>query len=299
MKRRSALLFAGERPTPQVVDFMKDIGVPGENLTEINAALQARFFQKNPDGSQKERWELEKVQVNCPIECIKEHLASCGFINETQPNSKAYDYAAWPGALVTRAVVRLNNLVNAWQKGVRWKQTIALGGKRPLQSDEENYEKCCEAFGITDNNLREAARCWWNNINPQTELDMMKWLFATRELPDNFAEIVFVDTPMKPVFDKDDNPVIDPKTGKPREDRPTTEDTIRCWLETSEPKPGSVLLSSGAPYGMAQDEALCSLLEPHGFTVETFGHAAPDLPIENLIREVAGCVNRICRSRGL
>ena len=80
--------------------------------------------------------------------------------------------------------------------------------------------------------------------------------------------------------------------------RPTTEDTVLEWLK-SNPKPGPVLLSSGAPYGMAMDEAFWMLLEPHGFTVETFGHAAPDLPIENLMREVAGTVNRIRRARNL
>lgn len=298
MRRRSALLFSGDKPTSQFADFMREIGIPGENLVEINAALQARFFQKNPDGSQKERWELEKVQVNCPIEHIKEHLASCGFINETKPSDKVYGYAVWPGGLVTRASVRLDNLLSVWRDGVRWEQTIVLGGKRELQKDREDYMNCCKAIHMDP---KVMFACRWRHLNPQTEIDMMRWLWDCVEIPPELKErpTVFVDAPMKPVFDKDGNPVIDPKTNKQREDRPTTEDTVQYWLETSKPKPSSVLLSSGAPYGMAQEKALQMLLEPYGFTVETFGHAAPDLPIENFMREVAGCVNRICRARSL
>lgn len=296
MRRRSALLFSGDKPTPQFADFMGDIGVPGKNLAEINAALQARFFQKNLDGSQKERWELEKVQINCPIERIKEHLAACGFMDKTIPAYKNYNYAVWPGGLVVRAAARLGNLADAWNSGVRWEQIIVLGGKRELQKDKENCVDCCKAIRV---DLEVMVCSLWQYLNPQTELDMMRWLWHCVKIPPELKErlTIFVDAPIKPVFDKDGNPVIDPKTGKQREDRPTTEDTVRCWLETSKPKPGSVLLSSGAPYGMAQDEALWTLLEPHGFTVETFGHAAPDLPIENFMREVAGCVNRIYRAR--
>ena len=58
-----------------------------------------------------------------------------------------------------------------------------------------------------------------------------------------------------------------------------------------------MLVSSGAPYGMAQDEAFWMILAPHKHTVETFGHAAPEFPVETLMREVAGCVHRIRRAR--
>lgn len=288
--RRSALLFdAGNQPTPHFADFLRDIGIPGTNLIEIDTALQARFFQKNPDGSPKERWELDKVQVNCPLQQLRAYLAACGFMMETQPSTRVYDYAAWPGALVTRAVVRLNDLVSAWQKGVRWKQTIVFGGKRPLQADKESYEKCCEAMQIHPSHTYPKQS--WDAQPPQNELEMMRWVCQNTMQPFSQEKItvppVFVDAPMKPPVKEGGPPV-----------RPTTEDTVQEWLR-SNPKPGSVLLSSGAPYGMAMDEAFWMLLEPHGFTVETFGHAAPDLPIENLMREVAGTVNRVRRARNL
>ena len=288
--RRSSLLFGSDNhPTEVFAAFLLDVQVPGDDLPSIDAALQARFFQRNPDGSSKERWELDKVQVNCPHERIKQHLAVCGFLNETKPSVKECPYAAWPGALVTRAAARLFDLIQAWTDGVQWEQTIVFGGKRPLQSDKESYEECCKALNVDHRN--EDVQLSWRHINPgtgtpQTELSMMCWVWHNIPKPRNCMEDgIFVDAPMKPPVKEGGPPV-----------RPTTEDTVQEWLR-SNPKPGLVLLSSGAPYGMAMDEAFWMLLEPHGFTVETFGHAAPDLPIENFMREVAGTVNRILRAR--
>lgn len=284
--RRSLLLFGSDnRPTEVFAPFLRDVHVPGDDLTSIDVALQKRFFQKGPDGQPLERWELKEVEVLCPPERIRQHLAACGFLNETKPAAMSYTYAAWPGGLVFRAAVRLNDLVNAWNNGVRWEQTIVFGGKRPLQPDKENYEQCCKVLGVDVQD--EAARNSWERINPQTELDMMRWVWENLPAIVNtgMAEAVFVDAPMKPPTKEGGQPV-----------RPSTEDTVQEWLR-SNPKPGSVLLSSGAPYGMAQDEALWMLLEPHGFTIETFGHAAPTLPIENFMREVAGCVNRVRKAR--
>ncbi len=296
--RGSYYLFGVDHnfPTDRFANFMSDVGIPGVDLADIDNALQTRFFQKNPDGTPKERWELDKVQVSCPPEKIREHLAYCGFINETRPISKAYTYAAWPGALVTRAAVRLDDLVSAWNNGVRWEKTIVFGGKRPLQTDKEDYNQCCSAFGVKeeerDSLLSHFREAWETFLNPPTELTMMEWGWFVSTIEGssdwrNGANATFMDAPMKPPVKEGGQPI-----------RPNTEDTIVEWLKGN-PKPGSMLLSSGAPYGMAMDEAFQMLLEPHGFTVETFGHSAPDLPIENLMREVAGTVNHIRRARKL
>lgn len=170
--------------------------------------------------------------------------------------------------------------------GATWSQTVVFGGKRPLQPDKESFEQCYRIPGILG--AEEPVRKMWQEMNPQTELDMMRWVWRNIYMPHKMAldiPVLFVDAPMKPPVKEGGPPV-----------RPNTEDTIVEWLKIN-PKPGSVLLSCGAPYGMAIDEAFWMLLEPHGFTVETFGHAAPDLPIENLMREVAGAVNRIRRAR--
>ncbi len=285
--RRSFLLFDSENiPTQSFAQFMREVQVPGKNLLEIDDALQARFFQKNPDGSPKERWELSEIP-SLDKKALMRHLTNCGFVNLTLPNSKTYDYAAWPGALITRASIRLGELFVAWNHGIRWKKLVVFGSKRPLNPEKESFYACCNAICLPLVML-QIARKNWREINPQTELDMMRWIWSITKIAvflENL-DVVFVDAPMKPPFEEGE-PLV----------RPTTEDTILEWLKSS-PNPGSVLLSSGAPYGMAQDEAFWMLLEPYGFTVETFGHAALDLPIENFMREVAGCVNRIRRARG-
>jgi hypothetical protein len=286
------LLFGTDnRPTQAFAAFLRDAQVPGDDLPGIDAALQARFFQKGPDGQPLERWELTEVTIQSPWWCLFLHLTICGFTKATDPQSRSYPRAGWPGALMTRAIVRLADLVHAWERGVRYGELVVFGGKRPLIPENEtpaaarNQEElpifisqaaCEEGFAFLQRN------------GVRTELDMMRWLWANAHLPRDLRElpVTFVDAPMKPPA-KPGGQLI----------RPTTEDTIAEWLK-SNPSPGCLLLSSGAPYGMAQDEAFWMLLEHDGHTVETFGHAAPDaFPLESYMREVAGCVHRIRRAR--
>jgi len=279
--RRSELLFTYHVPAHRFQKFLNDVGIPGDNLAEINAALQQRFFQKKPGTNEPlERWELGAVKVSCPPARFLRHLKLCGFADATIPQNWDYTYAAWPGALLVRAVARLIDLADAWESGVRWKETIVLGGKRPLQQDKETTQAAIALMGryyypATSRPLGE------------TELDMMRWLWANCMLPPGLQDtrVVFVDAPMKPPATPGGQPV-----------RPNTEDTVQEWLK-SKPVSTNILLSSGAPYGMAQGEALWRLLVVHGIGVETFGHAAPDLPPEVFMREVAGTVYQITQSR--
>lgn len=276
--RRSILLFNNTVPTEQFQDFLNMVGIPGANIWEIDTALQDRFFQKNGDGTPKERWELSSVSVPCTETEVRNALVPLGFIARSVPQKHFYRYSAWPGALLPRAATRLSDLARAWHEyGTKFEQLVVFGGKRPILPDKENPAIA-----------RQLPFMWQDRFESfdsvVTELDLMKWLWCNMELPEGLRAVptTFVDAPMKEVH------------GKPV--RPNTEDTINCWLATK-PVEGSILVSSGAPYGMAQDEAFASLCEPHGFTVETFGHECPDLPLENIMREVAGTVNRIAKSK--
>ena len=283
--RRSFLLFdSSNRPTEAFANFMRDVEIPGDALTAIDEALQRRFFQKGPDQQPLERWELKEVEISCPSVRFQRHLQLCGFGKETIPTKWEYDRAAWPGALLVRAISRLNDLCNAWASGVRWTETIVFGGKRPIQAEREAPDDAIFPLcGFAPRGMGS-----FKDFGVETELDMMRWLWKQASMPAELQETaVFVDAPMKPASTSGGDPI-----------RPSTEDTIREWLK-SDPLPGTLLLSSGAPYGMAQDEALWMLLEPQGHTVETFGHGVPDLSMEVFMREVAGAVNRIRRARGL
>jgi hypothetical protein len=277
--RRSGLLFYNTVPTVDFADFLRLVGIPGKNLYEIDEALQVRFFQKNGDGNPKERWELDSVSVPCTEADVRNFLRPLGFIEYSLPSRDQYKYGAWPGALLPRAATRLHDLATTWHDhNTGLEQLVVFGGKRPIVPDKENPSIA-----------RQLTFVWKDRFESfdsvATELDLMKWLWCNMELPEGLRALptTFVDAPMKTVDGK--------------EVRPNTEDTINCWLETK-PVEGSILVSSGAPYGMAQDEAFASLCEPHGFTVETFGHECPaNLSIELLMREVAGTVNRIAKSK--
>lgn len=294
--RRSALLFGVDnRPTWAFAAFLRDVQVPGRDLIAIDYALQDRFFQKDKiTGQPLERWELSEVNVSCPPNQFRRHLAACGFLLSTEPEKKEYLRAAWPGALVVRAGARLADLFGAWKSGVRWNEIVVFGGKRELQGPKENLMTYCFAVHPNAANVYgDGLKKLWRSNEPKTELQMIRFLWEAACLcyADSTGEemwklpIIFVDAPMKP-----------PATPGGKEQRPTTEDTIAEWLRM-QPTPGSMLVSSGAPYGMAQDEAFQVLLTPHGHTVEMFGHSAPELPVENFMREVAGCVNRIRKAR--
>jgi hypothetical protein len=290
---RSNLLFQSDNtPTAAFALFLGDVGIPGDNLRSIDDALQARFFQTR-EGRPLERWELSEVQVGCPETKLRRHLRLLGFIDETIPRGWKFRRAAWPGALGPRAWVRLEDLIGAWMSGVEWEETVVHGGKRVADPAKEGLRPMLAAMGVKpaeeiEPRLLEA----WCDGEPRTEFDVMRRIWkladALGKIPEEMRKLptVWVDAPMKP----------NPDPTKP-DIRPNSEDVIKHWLATEQPEPGTMLVSSGAPYGMAQDVAYRMLLEPLRHEIWTFGHAAPNLPIANLMREVAGTVNRIRRAR--
>lgn len=283
----SVLFHENGRPTAWFADFLRDVGISGETLPGIDSELQRKFFQKGPDGQPLERWELKEMAIPCPQVKFWRHLTLCGFTAQRIPEKWDYLHAVWPGALLSRMCVRLQDLVAAWESGVRWQETVILGGKRPLM-DSETAESLLPF--VSDGFLAEHDLMSFAHKNIGTEIDAMIWLWEKCVMPGELRDMPFrlTMTPMKPAASPGGKPI-----------RPNTEDTIHEWLQ-ADPQPGSVLISSGMPWGVAQRIAFQTILEPLGFTVETFGHAAPaHITNEAFMREVAGAVNRIRRARGL
>lgn len=284
--RRSANLFQNGRPTERFARFLKDIKIGGGTLPEINAALQAAFVPKKDDGQAVERWNLPKLLETFPEHAIREHLGALGFLYKTTPQKTHYRRAGWPGAKVIRAGARLLDLVEAFKAGVRWDELIVFTGDRPLDTDE-TFLKARES--VNDTSPWGGTDDWdWEHTNT-TEGSMMASLWLMCNMPSEMRAIPirYVNAPMKP----------NPKGGDPI--RPNSEDPVHLWLKQHEPDPGSMLFSSGAPYGAAQDEAMWMILGPLGHEIETFGHAVPpQLGLEVLLREVAGTVYRINRAFG-
>lgn len=290
--RRSELLFQTDKkkPTTKFRRLLDLLGIPADNIVEINDIMQVRYIKRADDGRVKERWEeVDDMLFTQMPDPTKAALADCGFVNSTLPKSPKKVYDFWPGALALRAAARLKDNIALWQAGFRWDQNVVFGGKRALQPDKESYEQCLGHLGVDGS---EALRDQWDSAPPQTELEMMSFLWdaagIAKLIPEEMLLLptTFVDAPMK----------APAKPGGPQE-RPNTEDTVMTWLEVHQPAPGSAFLSSGAPYGMAQDEAFQMLLAKHGFDIETFGHGVPaDLKAWVMMGEVARTVFRISRS---
>lgn len=288
----SSILFRmDDTATTQFARFLKDVDVPGNTLAEIDDALQARFFQKNPDG---ERWELTKVLAKCPDLKFRRYLQLLGFISAKIPREWFYNRAAWPGDLLSRAALRLIDLADAWKSGVRWNETVMFGGKRLINKERENPTEAMKALGLNEEAL-PYLDLTWQQQNPTTELGVMKWLWLVsevhRKIPEYMCKrtVTFVDAPMKPPI----------KNGGP-EACPDIEDTILHWLEKDMPHSGSMLVSCGAPYNMAIGEAFEMHLHPRAHIVDVFGRGAfSATAAEQFMREIAEAVHRIRRHRGV
>lgn len=288
--RRSNLLFdLHSCPTPAFAELLRVANVPGTNLAEINHALQARFFQKGPDQQPLVRWKFEDVGVECSI---LPHLAKCGFLEKTEPSLRQYLYAGLPGALVVAAARRICDLIDVWNSGVRWKRTIVFGSTRPLVPERETpaalHKAFPKQFRVSDTAFHQGFG-FFVSAGYDTEAKMLEWLWYCANMPHELmVTATFMEAPSKP-----------PLTGGGPPRHANTEDTVEAWVQTR-PEPGLLLLSSGAPYGMAQDETVARVLAPYGIGVETFGHEAPmNLGIPVLMREVAGAVHSILKTRNV
>lgn len=284
-----ALLFDAENnATRSLLALLHGFGIDdaGCTLASIDDRLQALFF---PKGERTERWEISDTEV--PTQEQRKLLAACGFIDETWPCQQYFRYGAWPGALVSRAAVRLLDAARFWTHGVRPWGIVVHTGDRPLQRDRENVDAACLALGVPRDNT--AQEIWDSHLANfgHTEYAMMRvlWDILHPHMPEGMEDLVptWVRAPMKP--DKEGNLTV----------RPSSEDPVKIWRDLK-PHPGPILLYSGAPYGMGQAVAYRMLLEEQGFTVDTAGHAAPDLKARVFMGpEVAGTINRIRRWRGV
>ena len=201
-------------------------------------------------------------------------LGKLGMLDEIPPINDLYDHVLIPGALVTRVRTRLKYLIDLWQKGLRFKEINFLRGERPLaESGRETPE------ALLDNNNQELPfREGWQPPQelPTTELEMMKLVWDQADLPQGLrhSQVKWINAPMKP----------NPSGGRPL--RPTTEDTIKKWLETN-PSSGTCLDISNNPHIGYQHSVLKTHL-PDELKLETVGSSASlELPLAFYLGEMS------------
>jgi len=294
MRRSNWLFHSNDSPTKGFSALLEAIKVPGDTLADIDAALQARFFPKTAAGTNVERWQLPPVDVGgCSLEDFQRHLATIEYWNATKPTMQRYIYGAVPGAAAVRVVGRMDDLITAWDQGVRWEETLLFGGERPLDEKIDGLVKFQEAFAVFGG-FDPADFSRLGDEFPKTEWGMMRlcWdvLHRMGRVPRDLFEIrtVFVNAPMKPG-----------KTPDAPLQRPQTEDPLIEWLANDDPEPGSMLVSCGTPYATSMSIAFESVLGRVGFSeIDFFGHGTPEtLGPEVIMREIAGAVHRYAELR--
>ena len=189
----------------------------------------------------KERWEVQGLHEDKRAE-IEPLLLKMGFIETVHASQMQYDYGVILGSYAPNVRTRLQFLMDEWNRGVRFRQLVFLGGERFVDETQDQLKSFLPN-------------------KPKTETDVMKLIFAEAKLPKEMQklEVVFVDAPAKKK----------PDGGM---ERPNTGDTIHTWLANA-PKPGHVLAVSTQPFVQYQDAVLKTLL-PRSFQVETVGAKA-------------------------
>ncbi len=238
----------------QTVEELCILTNEGKPSTSLSTLLQKfGLAQDTPqiivDGTQKEwlrtagkeRWESEDPHANLKSELMP-LFKEAGVVDEVKPNEKEYDYILVMGALRARAQMRIDYAAKLWNEGYRFKEIVLLGSERKLDATQEP----ASAFG--------------EGPTPQTEYEMMRWVYDHTNLPAEMKKVKtsIINTPN----------TID-ANGQVK--RATTADTIKQWLKDN-PKPGSCLIVSNQPHIGYQAAVVKSYL-PESFKIIPVGDA--------------------------
>lgn len=239
------------KPTDALLQLLELTGIEHDgslaSIVQVTQKSQAEWLRKQGT----KRWDIAETNPENKDQFFV-LFHQLFMINEIKPSLQKYDYVLWTGATFKPAKSRLRYLIEIWESGVRFDTVVLLSGARPLLESEKSYM-------ISAYNLDEAT-C------PQTEFEMMKFVYDTIVMPEDMRQvpIVMIDVPMQIT-----------KTGILA--YPTTGDTVNLWM-ASNPTPGTCLVISNQPYVGYQDSVSRSLL-PKDFIVETVGKESQDTKI--------------------
>jgi len=227
----SLALFASDAP-PALQSLLNRFGIEATQSKESIVRETQRLWLRK---SGQERWDLPTFESS-DREGLLIDLRSLGYIDETPPLKKSYDYCLFLGAAIPSMEKRLEYLGDLWNRGVRFNQLVFLASDRPLSQKGDQTLP---------------------NENYKNEMEALVFLFKNSSLPCELKNL-----PLKTVVATRDI------------GRANTADTVRAWLEIN-PTPGSALAISTQPHVKYQEAVLLSIL-PNTFSVETVGPGAPN-----------------------
>ena len=233
------------KPREELIQLLTLAGMDEtkQDMDEINVWAQKNFLRKG------ERWEAKDHKFEILGPRMKPLLERLGFFQAVNPKWNDYLGALVLGATLSTTKARINNLLEKWNQGVRFKDLYFLTGERDIDPLIEHFDE----IQTTRTDL------------PKTECEMIRWLWNHLDIPKELLQQVqvhFVCAPSK----------RNPQTGEKM--RPTTEDTIKEWLKNGPPT-GRYLAISNAPYILRQDLIL-KMLAPVEYELDTIGDEVSD-----------------------
>lgn len=268
------------KPKAKLCQLLELIGMKHpwkKSIEEINTWAQANLLRKG------ERWHQQTDQFEPLRKEALPLLTDLGFVKGQSAHLHQYTGAIVHGGLISGVRLRLYNLIEQWNQGIRFAHLYFLSGERPLESVYEK-DKLTE-----DSESCLKIRKGWKLVNlPKTECEMIQMVWDQSEVPEAMKQQVrvhFINVPMK------------------REgtlySRPTTGDTVEAWLQTAPPI-GNYLVVSNIPYIVRQDVVIRTIA-PVAYGFDTIGPAASfasqEVQMAIFCDELARLIFTLCKTK--
>jgi hypothetical protein len=231
--------------------ILYSMGISCESdLKNVVMITQQKWLRKN------DRAQLDEIDKK--KEDYIYQLKDLGCVDKIFPSKKNYDYCLLLGGDYQTFISRLEYLIDRWEKGVRFNTLIFVGEYRLIDFEREKK--------LLLNNSNKQIKEKAHQKLPQTEIDMMKFVYENRDIPLQMRELktLFISSPISgaPAIVK--NNVIQSSN---------IYDAILTWFNTQRPSPGSCLVVSSQPYVGYQESIVRSVLRNY-FEVEAIGDGA-------------------------
>lgn len=175
-------------------------------------------------------------------------LKELGCVDKILPSKERYDYCLLIGGVYPIFNARLKYLADMWKRGVRFKTLIFVAEDRLIDFEKEKKQL------LDSPNKQIKAKA--SQRLPQTEIDMMKFVFENSDLSKELKEVktIFLSSP-----------------GYIKNHR--FFDALAIWTIEKRPIPGPCLVVSSQPF-VGFDESCIRSTLPH-FEIEAIGDASP------------------------
>ncbi len=236
---------ASGKPTAWIMNLLEQTGVSCERTMDgVVQATQESWLRKPG----KERWEMEK-RDDVSLDALREQIKLFVDTIDATGHEKKYTYLIILGALFSSMQGRLQTAMRLIDEcGVKVDEIVYLVGQRPCYKDQGENEEVFKAHAGTDE-IRKV---------PNDEASMAQFLHEYAKKSEGFAAlpVLYVSAPMKEVAGK--------------QVRPTTQDTVECFVQQVKKDRASCLVVSSQPFVLYQDSVLKTYL-PASWSVCTVG----------------------------